>query len=161
MKRLLGSWLCVCLLLSALVSIHPAAAAEPMEGDNLLGATYGYSSRHVSFDERAVNVGLTYERFLVDDFSLEVGAFWPRENPGQEDFSVYGGVAYHFGFLEVPIRGTYAGAVEEWAVSSGAGLNFFAGPLNLRFLGLVNYSLGTAHEDRTSFTAEMAARFRF
>jgi len=139
----------------------PALAAEPASGDNLFGATYGYTAADADFDARTTMVGLNYERFVTEDFSIEVGAFTPLDVYEMEFYSGSVGLNYHLGPLFIPIRGTYSGLANAFNLGSGAGLNFYAGPLNLRFVALANYSLDAGADDKTSFAVESAIRWRF
>lgn len=151
-------------LMLALLSLIalPCLAGEPAAGDNLFGVTYGYTAQDVDFDARTTVVGLNYERYVTEDFSMEVGAFTPLDVYEVEFYSGNVGLNYHFGPLfYLPIRGTYSGTENAFLIGSGFGLNFFAGPLNLRFSALMNYSLDAAVEDKTSFAVEGAVRFSF
>jgi hypothetical protein len=152
-KRLLA--LLILLLLPAVCKAGPAK-----EGDDALGFSYGLASPDVDFDNRVATLGASWAHWWTDKVTTEVDAFFPRDTPGEWSMSL--DAAYHMGPFFLEAGGTYLNQDAGFQINAGPGLNFWAGWLNLAFVGRVIYDIDTGEgPDRTTWQTFASARIKF
>jgi hypothetical protein len=149
------------LLVLVLMSLLSAVSAQPKEGNDAIGASYGFIGPEADLDDRTVEYGASWAHWWRDNLTTEVDVTRPRQSGGDYSASIAG--AYHLGPLFLLGGAGYQENTEGFDIHAGAGLNFWGGPVNLNFEGraVIDPSGDGDLSHRTDYRAAGKIRFRF
>ena len=139
----------------------PPACQIWKAGDAVIGATYGATSQMIDFNGSQRIVGLSGRYFLTDDFSLEGNLTAPRGFIQKDNVSASAQANYHFGALYIPLKVEYLRPGKDTAFATGIGLDFLAGPIDLRFQATGAYLMSDTPQGHALWDITALAGFKF
>jgi len=143
------------------IALTLPAFAGAKEGDDAIGVSYGWVSPEVGFDTREVQLGASWAHWWKDRITTEVGL--TRRRAAGSDYSATIDGAYHVGPLFIGAGVGYVENAEGANYNGLVGLNFWGGPINLKFEGryVLDPSGAGDLSERSGYQASGAIRLKF